>query len=125
MTGKTPQDGSSESRTARELLAEERAGALARIESLQRHLTSIREVSTWTGTDDEHDPEGATIAYERAQVQGLLTDARRELEALERAATRLKEGTYGVCERCGNTIAPERLEALPATTTCITCATHR
>ncbi len=112
-------------RTARELLAEERAAATARIVSLQRHLTSIREVSTWTSADDEHDPEGATIAYERAQVQGLLADAQRELDALERATTRLDEGTYGACERCGQAIAPERLEALPAATTCITCVTRR
>ncbi|CAM00294.1 TraR/DksA family transcriptional regulator [Saccharopolyspora erythraea NRRL 2338] len=114
-----------DAKTARKLLAEERAGATARISSLQRHLSSIREVSTWTGTDDEHDPEGATIAYERAQVQGLLADARRDLEALDRAAARLDDGTYGLCERCGSPIAPERLEALPATTTCIACATHR
>jgi RNA polymerase-binding transcription factor DksA len=124
---RSPQDAPSppEPRTARELLAEERAGALARIEALERHLASIGEVSTWTGSDDEHDPEGATIAYERAQVQSLLVDARRELDALERAGARLEKGTYGVCERCGQAIAPERLEALPATTTCIACATRR
>ncbi|MCI2422662.1 TraR/DksA C4-type zinc finger protein [Saccharopolyspora sp. K220] len=111
-----------EQRAAQELLAEERASAMARIEALQRHLESIGDVSTWTGTDDEHDPEGATIAYERAQLQGMLVDARRDLNALERAAARLDEGTYGVCERCGKPIARERLEALPATTTCIACA---
>ncbi|MEV0702575.1 TraR/DksA C4-type zinc finger protein [Saccharopolyspora sp. NPDC050389] len=112
-------------RTARELLAEERASAMARVESLGRHLASIGDVSTWTGTDDEHDPEGATLAYERAQVQGLLADARHELDELERAAARLDKGTYGVCARCGNPIAPERLEALPAATTCIACASRR
>ncbi|MBB5157626.1 TraR/DksA family transcriptional regulator [Saccharopolyspora phatthalungensis] len=127
MRKRTPQDAPSppEPRTARELVAEERASAMARIESLERHLASIREVSTWTGTDDEHDPEGATIAYERAQVQSLLADARRELDALERATSRLDDGTYGVCERCGKPIGPERLEALPAATTCIACATRR
>ncbi|WP_243788403.1 TraR/DksA family transcriptional regulator [Saccharopolyspora gloriosae] len=119
-----PTTGSTEPAPARELLAAERAGALERIESLRRQLTSIREVSTWTGADDEHDPEGATIAYERAQLQGLLTDAERELEALDRATARLDEGSYGHCERCGGTIGPERLEALPATPTCITCATR-
>jgi DnaK suppressor protein len=123
----TPHDAPSPPglRATREWLARERAAAMARIGSLQRRLTSIREVSTWTSTDDEHDPEGATIAYERAQVQGLLADAQRELDALERATARLDEGAYGVCERCGKAIAPERLEALPATTTCITCATRR
>ncbi|MBK0867776.1 MULTISPECIES: TraR/DksA C4-type zinc finger protein [unclassified Saccharopolyspora] len=104
-------------------LAEARAGALARIESLRRDLAAIRETSTWTGTDDEHDPEGATIAYERAQVRGLFDDARRELEALDRAAARVDAGSYGVCERCGAAIGAERLEALPAAATCIACAT--
>ncbi|MEV0053990.1 TraR/DksA C4-type zinc finger protein [Saccharopolyspora shandongensis] len=127
MSKRTSQDAPSPPgpRTARELLAEERASALARVESLERHLESIGEVSTWTGTDDEHDPEGATLAYERAQVQGLLADARHELDELDRAAARLDKGTYGVCARCGNPIAPERLEALPAATTCIACATRR
>ncbi|MGI8313018.1 TraR/DksA C4-type zinc finger protein [Saccharopolyspora sp. ASAGF58] len=127
MSKRVPQDAPSplEPRTARELLAEERAGAMARIEALERHLESIGEVSTWTGTDDEHDPEGATLAYERAQVQGLLADVRRELDELERATARLDKGTYGSCQRCGKPIAPERLEALPAATTCIACATRR
>lgn len=117
--------GEGEPASARENLAVERAGAVERIESLRRQLTSIREVSTWTGTDDEHDPEGATIAYERAQLHGLLTDATRELEALDRAAIRVENGSYGRCETCGNDIAPARLEALPAASTCITCATRR
>ncbi|MDA3629595.1 TraR/DksA C4-type zinc finger protein [Saccharopolyspora oryzae] len=110
---------------AQELLARERADALARVESLQRHLAAIGDISTWTGTDDEHDPEGATLAYERAQVQGLLSDARHELDALDRAVAKLEKGTYGICERCGKDIAPERLEALPAATTCISCASLR
>ena len=98
---------------------------LSWIESLQRNLTTIRETSTWTSTDDEHDPEGATIAYERAQVRSLLDDAHRELEALERAGARVDAGTYGACERCGDPIAPDRLMALPAAATCIACATRR
>lgn len=127
MSKRAPQDAPPplEPRTARELLAEERASAMARVEALERHLESIGDVSTWTGSDDEHDPEGATLAYERAQVQSLLADARRDLDELERATTRLDEGTYGICQRCGNPIAPERLEALPAATTCIACATRR
>ncbi|MGW1682303.1 TraR/DksA family transcriptional regulator [Saccharopolyspora sp. NPDC002376] len=121
MQDRSTQDASG----TQELLARERANALARVESLRRHLAEIGDVSTWSGTDDEHDPEGATLAYERAQVQGLLSDARRDLEALDRAVSRLEKGTYGICERCGKDIAPERLEALPAATTCISCASLR
>ena len=106
-------------------LAEERERVEQRIESLQRHLASIVESTTWTTNDDEHDPEGVTIAYERAQTQGLLSDAKTELEALDHADHRLAEGTYELCERCGKRISQERLAALPATTTCIRCANTR
>jgi DnaK suppressor protein len=107
------------------MLAEERERVEQRIESLQRHLASIVESATWTTNDDEHDPEGVTIAYERAQTQGLLSDAKTELEALDHADHRLAEGTYGLCERCGKRISQERLAALPAATICIRCANAR
>ncbi|HET9141946.1 TraR/DksA family transcriptional regulator [Actinophytocola sp.] len=83
------------------------------------------EASSWTAHDDEHDPEGVTVAFERAQVAGLLAVATEELEALDAAVARIDAGTYGVCQRCGQPIAPERLEALPAATTCIRCATGK
>jgi RNA polymerase-binding transcription factor DksA len=103
-------------------LAARRTETLHLIETLGRQLDGIIESSRNTTNDDEHDPEGVTIAYERAQVAGLLDQARAELRALDTAADRLAAGTYDVCERCGGPIAPERLDALPATTRCITCA---
>lgn len=85
----------------------------------------ILESSVHTTNDDEHDPEGATVAFERAQVVGLLEQARAELRALDAANERLRAGTYGTCMRCGHPIAPERLDALPAATHCIRCADRR
>ena len=111
-------------RRARAVLARARAEVEARVGALRRQLGEIREVSSWTGADDEHDPEGQTIAFERAQVQGLLDDARRELAELDRAAVRVEDGTYGRCERCGAPIGDERLAALPAAATCIACASR-
>jgi DnaK suppressor protein len=108
-----------------ERLAEERLSTTRRLESLTRQYDAIAESSSWTINDDEHDPEGATIAFERAQVQGLLSQARSELGELDRAAERLRDGTYGRCERCGGEIATERLAALPTTRICINCATTR
>ena len=106
-------------------LAARRTETLHLVETLSRQLDGLIESSAHTTNDDEHDPEGVTIAFERAQVAGLLEQARAELRALDAAADRLAAGTYGTCTRCGNPIAPDRLDALPATTTCITCADRR
>jgi RNA polymerase-binding transcription factor DksA len=90
--------------------------------SLARQRDGIVEASEFTGNDDEHDPEGVTIAFERAQVQALLRQAQDDLADLDRAAGRVRAGTYETCERCGGPIAQERLAALPATRICIGCA---
>jgi DnaK suppressor protein len=106
-------------------LAAQRSETLALVESLDRRLAGIIESSKHTTNDDEHDPEGVTVAFERAQVAGRLDHARADLTALDAAADRLAAGTYGVCSRCGEPIAADRLDALPTTTRCIRCADLR
>jgi RNA polymerase-binding transcription factor DksA len=54
--------------------------------------------------------------------QAMLSELRRRAEALERQLSRVSEGTYGICERCGNPIDPGRLAVLPDTNLCIGCA---
>lgn len=93
--------------------------------ALSRRLDGIIESSAHTTNDDEHDPEGVTVAFERAQVADLLERTRAELHTLDAARERLATGTYGTCLRCGHPITAERLDALPATTTCIQCANRR
>ena len=75
-----------------------------------------------TNADDEHDPEGATIAFERSQIGALRRQADHHLAEVEAALVRLDDGTYGVCESCGQPIAEGRLEVRPVARTCITCA---
>ncbi|GAA2540385.1 TraR/DksA family transcriptional regulator [Pseudonocardia hydrocarbonoxydans] len=106
-------------------IAAARAAAVERAAALSRQVQGLAEQQAHTTHDDEHDPEGVTIGFERAQLQGLLAGAREEIEALDRAAARLAAGTYGRCAVCGGPIAPERLDALPATETCIACASRR
>ena len=103
-------------------LAEERAAALAQIEALTREFDEVVAASRSSNADDEHDPEGATIAFERQQVVALLDQARRRLDDVEAALARRETGDYGICESCGRPIAPERLAARPAARTCIDCA---
>ena len=89
---------------------------------LAANLAGIIAAATSVATDDEHDPEGTTIAYERAQASALLDDARARVRAAEEALARLAAGEYGRCGSCGEPIAAERLAARPAATTCISCA---
>jgi DnaK suppressor protein len=103
----------------------ERLDTLDRIAALSREFDGIVESSAGVATDDEHDPEGATIAFERAQLAGLIDQARGHLAELDDARDRLRQGSYGRCERCGRPIAPGRLAARPAARTCITCAAAR
>jgi DnaK suppressor protein len=106
----------------RDVLNVERAATVARIRALQADLDAIVAVSANINTDDEHDPEGSTIAYERAQVAALLALAQSNLEDLDSALTRLTTGDYSECERCHAQISAERLAALPAVRTCFDCA---
>ncbi|WP_433507651.1 TraR/DksA family transcriptional regulator [Pseudonocardia halophobica] len=106
-------------------IADARAAAVARAAALEVQVEALAEQQALTTHDDEHDPEGVTIGFERAQLLGLLRGARDEIAALDRAADRLREGTYGRCAHCGTAIPDVRLEALPATDTCLTCADLR
>ncbi|MGR7026490.1 TraR/DksA family transcriptional regulator [Geodermatophilus sp. URMC 62] len=104
-------------------LGAERAAAQAQVEALTREFDAIVAASQASNGDDEHDPEGATIAFERQQVAALLERARRRLADVDAAVTAVEAGTYGRCGSCGRPIAPERLAARPTAGTCITCAT--
>ncbi len=105
---------------ARLLAATERA--CRQLASLDRDFEEIVHGSELVNTDDEHDPEGATIAFERAQVMALRASTQRRLEALAVALSHLDEGTYGVCSRCAGPIGAARLEAVPEAPTCVGCA---
>ena len=48
------------------------------------------------------------------QIEGMV-------EKINEALEKINEGTFGVCEACGDPIQPERLEALPYATRCIEC----
>ena len=85
-------------------------------------MTAIVEGTELVSTDDEHDPEGATIAYERAQATALLRQATADVEALALVATTLRSGDWPVCIVCDDEIGRERMEALPTTRRCIRCA---
>jgi RNA polymerase-binding transcription factor DksA len=114
--------GSGDEQTAQAAIAEARARKVRQIAALEHSVATIFEAVELTSTDDEHDPEGATIAYERAQLLALLRQARTDLEMLEETTRRLELGEGTRCLHCGGPIGTERLLALPTTRTCVSCA---
>jgi DnaK suppressor protein len=94
-----------------------------RLASLEGELASLMEVSPGSGVSfGKRIGDGTTEAVERLSKVG----AARELAALKadvvRALQKLDDGTYGLCDRCGLSIADERLEARPASVLCVRCA---
>jgi DnaK suppressor protein len=105
----------------RDVLVQERDRAAARLAALSGDHAGIVEASRDSNADDEHDPEGSTIAFERSQVAALARQAREHLAEVDAALARLEAGTYGICERCGRPIEAARLEARPTARTHVTC----
>jgi RNA polymerase-binding transcription factor DksA len=97
---------------------------LRRVAELEQEFASIvaSAAEGSSGGDDEHDPEGATIAFERQHVAALLDQARSQLAAIGAAARKLDAGSYDRCDVCGGPIGAARLAARPAALTCVRCA---
>ena len=87
--------------SARDRLEAENTQALQRLADLRHDFDAMVAASRDTNADDEHDPEGATIAFERSQIEALVRQAEQHLEQIDAAVKRLDAGTYGTCEVCG------------------------
>jgi RNA polymerase-binding protein DksA len=105
-----------------EVLQRERQETLQRLATLTDDFAEVVAASRDSNADDEHDPEGATIAFERSQLDALANQARGHLAEIDAAIARLEDGTYGMCEQCGQPISDARLRARPVARACITCA---
>jgi RNA polymerase-binding transcription factor DksA len=86
---------------------------------MTRDLDAVFAASADSNADDEHDPEGQTIAYERSQLSALIHVAQKHLFDIEAAIVRLQQGSYGICEVCDQAIPAARLEARPTARTCV------
>jgi RNA polymerase-binding transcription factor len=100
----------------------------AALEEQREHLR--KEVLEQGGDPDSDDAEidvergfadSAHATAERARTLSVMKALRSNLRWVNRALTKMDLGTYGTCERCGNPIGIERLEALPWAILCIDC----
>jgi RNA polymerase-binding transcription factor DksA len=109
---------------ARGRLLAEAQRAREQLAALTREFDAVVAAAEARPPDDEHDPDGATVGFERAQLTTLIDTTRQHLRDLDAALLRVDAGEYGRCVRCGEPIAPERLAALPGATLCVTCAAN-
>lgn len=97
-----------------------RAQLEAKLAGLEQRLASIkRDVSR------SHSIDSAEQAQERENdevEEAIGVETEQLLRDVRAALARLDEGLYGICERCGDDIAPGRLEVLPETVLCVKCA---
>jgi DnaK suppressor protein len=105
--------------TVAQRLRKERAEVSARLATMTKDLESVFAASMDSNADDEHDPEGQTIAYERSQLSALIRAAQQHLSGIEAATARLEQGGYGTCEVCLQPIPAARLGARPTARTCV------
>jgi DnaK suppressor protein len=104
----------------RRRLEEHRDRTRARVEALAKRpeLGSAQGFGKRIG-------DGTVESISRLTEIGVGTSLEERLLRIERALTKLDEGTYGSCDSCGEPIAPKRLEAMPESVLCMECARAR
>lgn len=90
--------------------------------SLAASMGDVLTARSDGGADDEHDPEGPTLSFEWSRLDAVQREAAADLQAVDAALSRIAEGTFGVCIRCGGPIGIDRLNARPTADLCIECA---
>jgi DnaK suppressor protein len=89
-------------------------------------VTQLQQLGRAPGTSeldfDEGFADSGQVTAERGEVDALAGSITENLAEIEAALAKLEDGTYGICEDCGNEIASARLEAMPSARYCITCA---
>ncbi|HTK58759.1 MAG TPA: TraR/DksA family transcriptional regulator [Sphingomicrobium sp.] len=90
---------------------------LAELEARQAHIAA--DLSEPLNADSS---EQAVEMEDDASLEGQGVLVAREIASVKRALARIEDGIYGECVRCGEEIAPARLEARPEAALCIDCA---
>ena len=74
---------------------------------------------------DQNFADSSQVTAERGEAEALAKQLKETLTEVEHALAKFEDGKYGVCESCGQPIAPARLEAKPAARLCMDCASKR
>jgi RNA polymerase-binding protein DksA len=101
-------------------LLEERKRVVDAIDNLHaENPGSLGDETEETSFQDNHLGDIATATFDREMASTLEDNSNHVLAEIDAALGRIENGTFGTCERCGQPIDAERLEALPWATLCI------
>jgi YteA family regulatory protein len=106
----------------REMLEKEQQRMLRQIRTIdsgqdQDMSETLSELSDY----DDHPADIATETFEREKDRALRENARETIERVEAALQKMENGTYGLCDICGQPIPAGRLDAVPYATLCVKC----
>ena len=106
-----------------QVLREERQRVLDAISYLHEETPGSLEDETEeiVGNSDNHLGDTASATLDREIDYSLEENSEHVLRAIDGALQRIGDGTFGLCETCGQPISGERLEAIPYATQCIDC----
>jgi DnaK suppressor protein len=93
--------------------------------NLRARLGELGDGDAGSISFDQNFADTSQVTAERGEVEVLLGSLRETLAQVEDALRKFDDGTYGLCERCHQPIAPARLEAKPEARRCINCASLR
>ena len=109
----------------RDRLLREVARNEAELAQLEADHAALLQAAESSNADDEHDPEGATLAFEREQLTSIMARVRETIADQRQALADDQAGRYGRCDGCGRPIDPARLEVRPQARLCMDCARQR
>ena len=92
-------------------------------------LAQLAELGVGSGagaalTYDANFADSRQVTAEKGETEALAATLLEALAAVDAALARMEAGSYGLCERCQQPIAPARLEAMPSATRCIAHASQ-
>jgi RNA polymerase-binding protein DksA len=105
----------------RERILEEKARLEYDRDQLRASDGMSGEVGESTDLDINHPADSGSETFERTKDLALRANVGGMLSQIEEALAKIDAGTYGTCDRCGQAIAPARLDALPYATLCVSC----
>lgn len=105
--------------TARARLDEERERLTQTLAELEEQSDAQKESLQELSVYDQHPGDIGTETFEMEKDASIVESVRAALEDVEAATSRLEAGTYGTCQRCGEPIPDDRLEAMPAARYCV------